>query len=104
MEIFVALFAAASIVLTIRVMVLLRQANKAMDEIPTIIREVRDLSAKFKEMNDAMLAARGYGAGGGNSHAAGTMIQVDGGGDGIHGVGGFGRGEWGATPLPVRFG
>lgn len=80
MEIFLALFAAAGIILMISAMWRVHKAIEVIEESVAIkCASIDNLAFAIKAQNDAMLAAHGYGAGGGNSPEAGTMIEVTGG-------------------------
>lgn len=76
MTVFLALIAATGIVLTIRAMVIVHQATAVMEDVAAKAREVSNLAFAIKAQNDAMLAAQGYGGGGGNSPDSGKMVKV----------------------------
>lgn len=54
MTVFLALIAAAGIILTIRSIVIMDRAEKVMSEVATKARDVANLAAALKAQNDAM--------------------------------------------------
>ena len=84
MTAFLALIAAAGIVLMIRAIVIVDRAEKVMADVAVKAREVSNLAYAIKAQNDAMLAARGIGGGGGKDDGktatmnSGTILDMDG--------------------------
>lgn len=75
MTVFLALIAAAGIVLMIRAIVVVDRAEKVMTEVAAKAREVSNLAAAIKAQNDAMLAT--HGIGGGGAATGGKMVSIE---------------------------